>query len=63
MTIPAEFIHDFKKSKEKNTIVQSLKSVIEKKLEQLIQSISIWLFKISKEERAGWMSEYYKRRR
>jgi len=33
----AEFVHDFKKSKEKNTIVQSLKSVIEKKLEQLIQ--------------------------
>jgi len=33
----AEFVHDFKKSKEKNTIIQSLKSVIEKKLEQLIQ--------------------------
>jgi len=33
----AEFVHDFKKSKEKNTIVQGLKSVIEKKLEQLIQ--------------------------
>jgi len=31
-----EFVHDFKKSKEKNTIVQSLKSMIEKKLEQLI---------------------------
>ena len=28
----AEFVHDFKKSKEKNTIVQSLKSMIEKKL-------------------------------
>jgi len=33
----SEFARDFKKSKEKNTIVQSLKSMIEKKLEQLIQ--------------------------